>query len=132
MSQTPIKVDYPIQELLKDINSKLDKIDEKFESKFEKVEVKLDKIEERIESYRRISRKHKIEESNLLEFKNKLIKVADSTLELEKITNEYEKVYLENVQKFENGAKKLSEMRKNSAVKLDKFLTALELTSKAE
>ena len=82
----------------------------------------LDKIEERIESYRRISRKHKIEESNLLEFKNKLIKVADSTLELEKITNEYEKVYLENVQKFENGAKKLSEMRKNSAVKLDKFI----------
>ncbi len=82
----------------------------------------LDKIEERIESYRRISRKHKIEESNLLEFKNKLIKVADSTLELEKITNEYEKVYLENVQKFENGAKKLSEMRKNSAIKLDKFI----------
>ena len=82
----------------------------------------LDKIEERIESYKRISRKHKIEESNLLEFKNKLIKVADSTLELEKITNEYEKVYLENVQKFENGAKKLSEMRKNSAVKLDKFI----------
>ena len=82
----------------------------------------LDKIEERIESYRRISRKHKIEESNLLEFKNKLIKVADSTLELEKITNEYEKVYLENVQKFENGAKKLSEIRKNSAIKLDKFI----------
>ena len=82
----------------------------------------LDKIEERIESYRRISRKHKIEESNLLEFKNKLIKVADSTLELEKITNEYEKVYSENVQKFENGAKKLSEMRKNSAIKLDKFI----------
>jgi DNA repair protein RecN (Recombination protein N) len=82
----------------------------------------LDKIEERIESYRRISRKHKIEESNLLEFKNKLIKVADSTLELEKITNEYEKVYLENVQKFENGAKKLSEMRKNSAIKLDEFI----------
>ena len=82
----------------------------------------LDKIEERIESYKRISRKHKIEESNLLEFKNKLIKVADSTLELEKITNEYEKVYLENVQKFENGAKKLSEMRKNSAIKLDKFI----------
>ena len=82
----------------------------------------LDKIEERIESYRRISRKHKIEESNLLELKNKLIKVADSTLELEKITNEYEKVYLENVQKFENGAKKLSEMRKNSAIKLDKFI----------
>ena len=82
----------------------------------------LDKIEERIESYRRISRKHKIEESNLLEFKNKLIKVADSTLELEKITNEYEKVYLENVQKFENGAKKLSEMRKNSAIQLDKFI----------
>lgn len=82
----------------------------------------LDKIEERIESYKRISRKHKIEESNLLEFKNKLIKVADSTLELEKITNEYEKVYLENVQKFENGAKKLSEIRKNSAIKLDKFI----------
>ena len=82
----------------------------------------LDKIEERIESYRRISRKHKIEESNLLEFKNKLIKVADSTLELEKITNEYEKVYLENVQKFEDGAKKLSEIRKNSAIKLDKFI----------
>ena len=82
----------------------------------------LDKIEERIESYRRISRKHKIEESNLLELKNKLIKVADSTLELEKITNEYEKVYSENVQKFENGAKKLSEMRKNSAIKLDKFI----------
>ena len=82
----------------------------------------LDKIEERIESYRRISRKHKIEESNLLEFKNKLIKVADSTLELEKITNEYEKVYLENLQKFENGAKKLSEIRKNSAIKLDEFI----------
>ena len=82
----------------------------------------LDKIEERIESYKRISRKHKIEESNLLEFKNKLIKVADSTLELEKITNEYEKVYLENVQKFENGAKKLSEIRKNSAIKLDEFI----------
>ena len=48
MSQTPIKVDYPIQELFKDINIKLDKIDEKFESKFEKVEVKLDKIEERL------------------------------------------------------------------------------------
>ena len=82
----------------------------------------LDKIEERIESYRRISRKHKIEESNLLDFKNKLIKVADSTLELEKITNEYEKVYLENLQKFENGAKKLSEIRKNSAIKLDEFI----------
>ena len=82
----------------------------------------LDKIEERIESYRRISRKHKIEESNLLEFKNKLIKVADSTLELEKITNEYEKVYSENLQKFENGAKKLSEIRKNSAIKLDEFI----------
>ena len=82
----------------------------------------LDKIEERIESYKRISRKHKIEESNLLEFQKKLIKVADSTLELEKITNEYEKVYLENVQKFENGAKKLSEIRKNSAIKLDKFI----------
>lgn len=82
----------------------------------------LDKIEERIESYRRISRKHKIEESNLLDFKNKLIKVADSTLELEKITNEYEKVYSENLQKFENGAKKLSEIRKNSAIKLDEFI----------
>ena len=82
----------------------------------------LDKIEERIESYKRISRKHKIEESNLLEFKNKLIKVADSTLELEKITNEYEKVYSENLQKFENGAKKLSEIRKNSAIKLDEFI----------
>ncbi len=82
----------------------------------------LDKIEERIESYKRISRKHKIEESNLLEFKNKLIKVADSTLELEKITNEYKKVYSENLQKFENGAKKLSEIRKNSAIKLDEFI----------
>ena len=82
----------------------------------------LDKIEERIENYKRISRKHKIEESSLLEFKKKLIKIADSSFELEKITNEYEKVYLESVQKFENGAKKLSELRKNSANKLDKFI----------
>ena len=59
MSQTPITVDYPIAEILKEINSKLDKMDEKFESqlddldkkfesKFEKMEGKLDKIEERL------------------------------------------------------------------------------------
>ena len=51
----------------------------------------LDMIEERIENYKRISRKHKIEESNLIEFQKKLIKVADSTFELEKITNNLEK-----------------------------------------
>ncbi len=82
----------------------------------------LDKIEERIESYKRIGRKHKIEESSLLEFKKKLIKVADSTFELEKVTNDYEKIYTESVKKFENEAKKLSEIRKNCAIKLDGFI----------
>ena len=41
MSQTPITVTYSLEEILKEINSKLDKMDEK-------VEVKLDKIEERL------------------------------------------------------------------------------------
>ena len=35
MSQTPITVDYPIAEILKEINNKLDKMDEKFESKLD-------------------------------------------------------------------------------------------------
>ena len=82
----------------------------------------LDMIEERIENYKRISRKHKIEESNLIEFQKKLIKVADSTFELEKITNNLEKVYLESVQKFDNEAKNLSDIRKSSAIKLDNFI----------
>ena len=82
----------------------------------------LDMIEERIENYKRISRKHKIEESNLIEFQKKLIKVADSTFELEKITNNLEKIYLESVQKFDNEAKNLSDIRKSSAIKLDNFI----------
>ncbi|MGB5594310.1 MAG: hypothetical protein WBM32_07765 [Crocosphaera sp.] len=48
MSQTPITVTYSLEEILQDINSKLDKMDEKFEAKFEKIETKLDKIEERL------------------------------------------------------------------------------------
>ncbi|MEA5535147.1 hypothetical protein [Crocosphaera sp. XPORK-15E] len=35
MSQTPITVTYSLEEILKEINSKLDKIDEKFEAKFD-------------------------------------------------------------------------------------------------
>ncbi|MEA5536030.1 hypothetical protein [Crocosphaera sp. XPORK-15E] len=38
MSQTPITVTYSLEEILKEINNKLDKIDEKFEAKFEKFE----------------------------------------------------------------------------------------------
>ena len=44
----------------------------------------LEKIEERIEYYKRISRKHNIDENDLLDFKKKLSKVADSTYELQK------------------------------------------------
>ena len=44
----------------------------------------LEKIEERIEYYKRTSRKHNIDENDLLDFKKKLSKVADSTYELQK------------------------------------------------
>ena len=48
----------------------------------------LDKIEERIENYKRICRKHKIDETELLEFKKKLAEMADSTFQLQKITKQ--------------------------------------------
>ncbi|MGK7956693.1 MAG: hypothetical protein AB4063_15805 [Crocosphaera sp.] len=52
MSQTPITVTYSLEEILKEINGKLDKIDEKFETKLDKIdekfETKFDKIEERL------------------------------------------------------------------------------------
>ncbi|HAC64055.1 MAG TPA: hypothetical protein DCF68_11070 [Cyanothece sp. UBA12306] len=40
MSQTPITVTYSLEEILKEINSKLDKIDDKFEAKFAKLDDK--------------------------------------------------------------------------------------------
>lgn len=82
----------------------------------------LDKIEERIENYKRICRKHKIDEAELLEFKKKLAEMADSTFQLQKITNDFEKIYLENSKKYEKESKELSRIRKNSAVKLDSFI----------
>ena len=82
----------------------------------------LDKIEERIENYKRICRKHKIDETELLEFKKKLAEMADSTFQLQKITNDFEKIYLENSKKYEKESKELSRIRKNSAVKLDSFI----------
>ena len=52
MSQTPITVTYSLEEILKEINGKLDKMDEKFETKLDKIdekfETKFDKIEERL------------------------------------------------------------------------------------
>ena len=48
MSESPITVTYSLEEILKDINGKLDKIDEKFEAKFDKIEAKFDKIELRL------------------------------------------------------------------------------------
>lgn len=45
MSQTPITVTYSLEEILKEINSKLDKIDEKFENKLDKIEERLTKLE---------------------------------------------------------------------------------------
>lgn len=48
----PIKVTYPLEEVLKRIEDKLDKIDEKFEAKLdkldEKFEAKFDKLDERL------------------------------------------------------------------------------------
>ena len=72
----------------------------------------LEKIEERIESYKRISRKHNIDENSLLDFKKKLTKIADSTYELEKITNDLENIYLENTKKYKDQSKKLSRLEK--------------------
>ena len=82
----------------------------------------LDKIEERIESYKRISRKHNIEESGLLNFKDKLIKIADSTYELQKKTNDLENIFLKNTERYKHESKKLSEIRKNSALQLDDLI----------
>ncbi len=52
MTQTPVTITYSLEEILKEISSKLDKIDEKFESKIdkldEKFESKLDKIDSRL------------------------------------------------------------------------------------
>ncbi len=50
MSQTPITVTYSLEDILKEINGKLDKIDEKFESKLDKLESKVDKLNEKFES----------------------------------------------------------------------------------
>ena len=82
----------------------------------------LEKIEERIESYKRISRKHNIDENSLLDFKKKLTKIANSTYELEKITNDLENIYLENTKKYKDQSKKLSEIRKTSALQLDNLI----------
>ena len=48
--------------------------------------------------------------------------MADSTFQLQKITNDFEKIYLENSKKYEKESKELSRIRKNSAVKLDSFI----------
>ena len=82
----------------------------------------LDKIEERIENYKRICRKHKIDETELLEFKKKLAEMADSTFQLQKITNDFEKIYLESSKRYEKESKELSLIRKKSAIKLDSFI----------
>ncbi len=54
MSQTPIKVTYPLEEILLQINNKLDKIDQKFESKLDemdsKFESRLDEMDRKFES----------------------------------------------------------------------------------
>ncbi|MEA5509151.1 hypothetical protein VB715_05175 [Crocosphaera sp. UHCC 0190] len=52
MSQTPITVTYSLEEILKEINGKLDKIDEKFETKFEKFEAKLDNLQKNVSDLR--------------------------------------------------------------------------------
>ncbi|MGK7932082.1 MAG: coiled-coil domain-containing protein [Microcystaceae cyanobacterium] len=46
----PMTVTYSLEEVLKRIEDKLDKIDEKFEAKFEKFETKLDKLDEKFEA----------------------------------------------------------------------------------
>jgi Skp family chaperone for outer membrane proteins len=50
MSQTPITVTYSLEEILKEINTKLDKLDEKFETKFEKFEAKFDNLDKKFEA----------------------------------------------------------------------------------
>ncbi|MEA5511303.1 Bdr protein [Crocosphaera sp. UHCC 0190] len=54
MSQTPITVTYSLEEILGQINSKLDKLDDKFEDKFEqlenKVEAKFEQLDDKFET----------------------------------------------------------------------------------
>ncbi|NET55500.1 MAG: hypothetical protein F6K47_04700 [Symploca sp. SIO2E6] len=54
MSQSPITVTYSLEEILKQINHKLDKIDEKFETKLDtfqkETKAELDKIDEKFET----------------------------------------------------------------------------------
>jgi murein lipoprotein len=50
MSQTPITVTYSLEEILKEINGKLDKMDDKFEAKLDKFEAKLDKLDQKFET----------------------------------------------------------------------------------
>ena len=52
----------------------------------------------------------------------KLTKIADSTYELGKITNDLENIYLENTKKYKDQSKKLSQLRKTSALQLDNLI----------
>ena len=72
----------------------------------------LEKIEERIEYYKRTSRKHNIDENDLLDFKKKLSKVADSTYELQKKTDNLESIFLENIKKYEEESKSSQRLEK--------------------
>lgn len=54
MSQTPITVTYSLEDILKEINTKLDRMDEKFEAKLdrmdEKFETKFEKFEAKLDN----------------------------------------------------------------------------------
>ncbi|MDJ0843473.1 MAG: hypothetical protein AB4057_01400 [Crocosphaera sp.] len=105
MSQSPIKVTYPLEDILLQINGKLDKIEDRFDDLERKFDAKLDKIDEKFES--RLDEMDKKFESKLdkidQKFESKLDEM-DRKFEskLDKIDQKFESKFSELDKKFES------------------------------
>ena len=82
----------------------------------------LEKIEDRIENFRRISKKHKIDENSLIEFRENLNSKLDGTYLENKKLEALESQYKNTEENYKKESYKLSNLRKQSSQELDNLI----------
>ena len=82
----------------------------------------LEKIEDRIENFRRISKKHKINENSLIEFRENLNSRLDGTYIENKKLEELESQYKKIQEIYQQESYKLSNLRKQNSQMLDSLI----------
>ncbi|MDJ0600522.1 MAG: hypothetical protein QNJ37_16975 [Crocosphaera sp.] len=108
MSQSPIKVTYPIEEILLQINSKLDKIDDRFDNLERKFDSKLDTIDQKFES-----KLDKIDQK----FESKLDKIDQK---FDQLNSKFESRLKEIDKRFESKFSELDKKFQSKFSELDK------------